>query len=221
MTVPTAKDISAMTRLMKIMNGEKNVPMTPSSSIVGTSQQSAMPLNDSAARLVDMRNILEKFNSASNGAMETLLEDAQSDPALRESLVTESIDNGMKIGDYEVRQGLDTSGKKPKKIYDVVYSQTGHVIAEGLYLYSAAHALTKLLNMGRTIMDPDIQKVVRLEETFCKNRIDAARFMQMSRRAYVAGEHEKAALFEDRFDAAKQSALQLKDELKQLNASIR
>jgi hypothetical protein len=98
---------------------------------------------------------------------------------------------------------------------------TKRVVAENLVILEAAHAIVKYLNKGLTFESTKIQEVIELEETFNRNRIDAARFKQRYERCMQLKETEAGDIFASRYQRARAQALAAQDEISGILESIR
>jgi hypothetical protein len=239
--IPNSQDISEMKRLRDIMSG--NVPAVRDDVIRGNysgggniprqntavrrpiaESYNPMPIGGVAGREeVDaMRRVLERFKNAAGETAERLVEEATYNPEVREALQTRSTDTGAIIGKWEVKVSLEETAKgKTRKLYSVMNPMTKRVVAENLVILEAAHAIVKYLNKGLTFESTKIQEVIELEETFNRNRIDAARFKQRYERCMQLKETEAGDIFASRYQRARAQALAAQDEISGILESIR
>jgi hypothetical protein len=238
--IPSSQDISEMKRLREIMSG--NMPAVRDDVIRGNYSgggsaprqnvstrrpmvESYMPpIGGVAGREeVDaMRRVLERFKEAAGETAEKLVEEASYNPQVREALQTRSTNTGAIIGKWEVKVSLEeTANGKTRKLYSVMNPSSKKVVAENLVILEAAHAIVKYLNKGLTFESNKIQEVVELEETFNRNRIDAARFKQRYERCMQLKEKEAGDVFASRYQRARANALAAQDQICSILESIR
>jgi hypothetical protein len=159
-----------------------------------------------------MRKILESMQRVQESPVEPVVR--VRDVEIEEALETEPTERGVAIGDWEI---VCNEGRT--KTYDVV-SESGTVIARGLYLYEAALGLVRRLNEGMAINDKPIRDLLVLEENFARARNDAVSYRQRSQNLHAKGDTKRALVAEDRFDRAQTEALSAHDEILRL-AGIR
>lgn len=170
----------------------------------------------------DMKRILESFYRAGGEVVEDLRETAKKDPTLREAMSTKETPTGAVIGGWEVRVRLtETKSKKQLKEYDIIDPTRQYVMFERLSLYEAAHAMVRYLNKG---LDPEhqkIQEIADLEETYRRNRQDAAQFKRRFERCVELDEMAAADVFEARYQKARAQAIAASDQIKSILDNIR
>lgn len=222
----TREDVDQMERLRRIMEGGEDGDGPPSdtqSQNTGTdvSQQTWDPNSTPAGVTGEdvnwMKNIMERFESGAGEMTQNLAEESKTNSRLNEAMQTERTDRGARIGSWEIQQNVtETESGKSKKYYDVYNTATGEPIARDLLIYEAAHALVKLLNRGETLTDQSVRDVLRLEENFSRAYYDAAQHKSRHKKHLREGRQEKADLYEARFDASRQQALDSKEKLKKV-----
>ena len=222
------KDISSMTNYLKLFEQYESVlgqdpqqatgqtlPTThPTLSTCASGRSSGDPSVDA------MKNILEKFNSVANQTAESLAESVNHSSDVREAIQTKKLEHGVQIGNWQVVTRL-MEGQTNKKVFEVSHATNNQILYSDLAVYEAALAVVKYLNTGMTLSDPKIRTVLDLEETFNRNRIDAARFKQRYKRCQELKEHEAADVFAARYQVARANALVAQDQLKSLLETIR
>lgn len=205
--------IDDMARLMRLMNGETDLPQTTGR--ISAPHTSSAPKGDPEVEA--MKVILERLNQASGEVVERLYEEAEHDHELGEALATDTTEHGARIGGWEIRVNEVGIGDRR---YDVVNAVTKEPIAKDLFLYEAAYGLVKHLNQGVTINDRRVRHLLRIEEEFVRNRTDAASHKRRRDRLNDQGDEVGAAIAEDRFDESKRRAIIARDRLQHL-AGIR
>jgi hypothetical protein len=126
---------------------------------------------------------------------------AESDPVLREALVTEKTPRGARIGMWEIVVNEGAS-----KSYDVVSIDGNMVIARDLMVYEAAYGIARRLNEGLAINNYQIRDLLTLEESYAKSRNDAVSYQQRAKKFRDKGEDLRASVAEDRLDEAARQA---------------
>lgn len=204
--------VDDMARLMKILSEGKSQPEPARQAGLSTSisPQQSTPVGD--PNIDAMRNILERFQSASTTVIEHLVEKAEKNPQLSEALTTSANEHGAQIGNWEIR--VNEVGKDRR--YDVVNIVTEEPIATNLYLYEAAYGLAKELNRGITVNDRRIKNLLRLEEDFVRFRNDAISMKRRRTRLISEGDRMAAAVAEDRYDEAKRRAVYARQQLQEM-----
>jgi hypothetical protein len=221
---PSAQDIAAMKKLRQIVEDGDSRPQRSSQREILIGRQSPKQSAQSGKTEVDaMAEILQRFNNASTGTATKLFEESHNDSRLREALATQELDNGMRIGLCEVRVRIINSPTdgKAQKVYDVVNSQTNEELCNNLSMLEAAHAIVRYLNKGIPFGDSKIRHILELEETFTRNRMDAARFKYRYERCVALKEAQAGNVFADRFQVAKANALVALDQIRNILDSIR
>lgn len=109
---------------------------------------------------------------------------------------------GVQTGQHAVFPVPNASGKNR---YDVANMTSGQKLVGGLHLVEAANGIVKLLNKGHSFYSPQIRDLLEMEEKYVKHYQDAVSF----KRKYQ--ENQKDAIMETRFEEAKRSALQIKE----------
>lgn len=222
--MPSRADVDSMARILRIMNGETVAP-EPVRMANGQTVQAPIYVTQgpTAADTAAMAKILESFRSVTEEAHVSLREEATRSPRLQEAMATVETPTGVIIDKWEVRARVQESASsgKQRKIYDVVNPRTREVVAEKLVIYEAAFAIVRLLNKGLSASSGRVQEVLNLEETFHRNRQDAARFKQRFERCKSLGEKEAGDVFEARYQRARAEALVAHDQIKSLLESIR
>jgi hypothetical protein len=157
-----------------------------------------------------MKEILRRFYEASNSSVERIQERAETNPRLKEALVTKKTPKGVQVGSWEIRVHEESNGTKT---YDVVNVHTSEPIAHDLSLYESALSLTKMLNKNVGINNPRIHEILRLEDEFTRQRTDASTFKRKINRMIKEGDEFRAHIAEDRYNECKTQAVSLRNQL--------
>jgi hypothetical protein len=166
-----------------------------------------------------MASILERFHQVADGTAEMLVEESRTNPEVRRAIMTEEVDNGVRVGAWEIRVRLSESqSAKQIKYYSVVQAGSNTVLAEDLMLFEAADLLVRHFNKGKTITSQEVREVLRLEDKFATQWADAANFRRHALKHRQKGDGHAANVFEARYDRAKDEAVAARNALKKLHA---
>lgn len=150
-----------------------------------------------------MKNILTRLTEATDNVV--------TNDFLKEEVQTELTETGSRVGSWEIR----FKDGKPKT-YDVISTRTGEALASDLFLYEAGLALVRLLNEGISITDKRVRKVLELEESYTKNRMEAAHFKKRYKSYTESGEMRRAEICEHRHQEASRQALHARNQVSKL-----
>lgn len=213
----TTEDSKAMSdilsRLRELEDGGPQTQHTLNESyeVDPTVRQSLQSSGDSD--IDAMKNILQKLQNVGNKTTKELIQESTTSREVKEALSTRRTKTGVSVGQYEIRVRVDESRKRSMNYFDVIQSDTRVAIAKDLILYEAALILTKLLNRGETINGTKVKRLLRLEETYYKHRVDAARYRVKNKQCIKNGDYNRAEIFEHRYDDTRAKALQAKREI--------
>jgi len=191
-----SKEVNEMARLINLMNNNVKFEDEPVSnineSLSRTSSHDHIDPNVS-----EMKRILEAFNNIQpDSPTNRLAERAIIDRELREALVTEETDDGVRIGSWNI---IVNESDRGLKTYDVVSAKTGEKIAIDLTIYEAAHGITKALNEGLGINCRRVRDILQAEGEYSHHRQDAAIFKQKLALNEKSSNTQRIAIMEDRF----------------------
>lgn len=225
--MPSIDEIKEMERLNRIMNGERPAPTAASRTIsAGAPDPNAIILQKgpTAEAVSDMAKIMESFSGATGvksfkslhdgaaQAVNALVDESQSMPELRDALITEQTNRGVRVGAWEIskheREGLTP---KPEFFYSVHNVNTGQKIKASFMITESARVVVKLLNNGADFSHPVIKQIAQHEieyRTARKRALEERRFWQ---RAKKKNSEFKMNLYEAKFDAAKTKALLIRE----------
>lgn len=233
---PSREDVDEMTRLSRILNGERIPPTAASATTsAGAPDPNAVILSKvpTSEDVSDMANIMKSFAGATGttsftalhdtaaDAVEQLVEESQNAPALREALITTQTDNGIKIGVWEITKYLrEGATSKNEYIYKVHNSVTGKKIKASFLIVESAMGMVKLLNGGADFSHPTIRKIAQFEVEYRNSRKRALEEKVLYQRAKAKHSNFKMSLYEAKFDAAKTKAQLIKEQVKNLYIQI-
>lgn len=143
-------------------------------------------------------------------AMKRILEtlNAVQTSELTEAINTQKTERGARIGSWEI-----ISNDGVPKTYDVINVMTQEPIAKDLYVYECGAKLCSMLNQGIGINDPAVKDILLLEEEYVKNRNTAAYHKNTYKNAEAKGDLLKAAIAEDRYNEAREKAMDAHDRI--------
>lgn len=174
-----------------------------------TAQSIAPPVPLNTGDVSEMKAILQRFHKAANN----VVSDAPNDRPLRESLITEELPSGVRIGRWEIV--ANQIGKK--KYYDVAHAVTNERIASELLLYEAAYGLVRILNEGGKINSPDVLNLLRAEQDYAGAIHDMRLFKHHLAKS---PDSPRAAIYEDRYSDAKRKAISARDRVEKLSGTF-
>lgn len=219
---PSVSEVDSMARTLAILNGETPPPrqiQTPS----GPVEDFTLPSIGDSANVDAMKRVLQGFYgmdapsktvSTTNvekkmkRVTQSLVDESRYDSALRSAMVTEEIDDGSKIGEWEIYMKQD--GKR--KFYDVV-NENGMVIATDLTLYEAAFGIARSLADGKPITCRAIRDILAAEGDYSKALADAIHHRHSISKNPPAS---RRMILEDRYDVAKERAQLARKKIEEL-----
>lgn len=163
-----------------------------------------------------MFNAGSKASSDLNDSVSRIQEQVSTDRRLRDAIMTEPTNTGVKMGSWEIKV-YEEGGSKS---YDVVNVRTQDAIATDLCLYESALSLTKLLNFHVGINSPRVREVLDLEDRYARARQDALMFRMRIKQRKESQDFERAAIAEDRYQEARTEALALRESLVAISRRI-
>lgn len=232
MSAPIQSDINEMDRLMKIANGEISASTKPEPKILENGQEAIVLSNvpDKAA----MAKIMENFSSTTGiksfknihdvgeRVMKKVVRQSSTDHRLKNALMTSMTNNGLKIGDWEIRKTLrEGLTKKEEVVYHIRNANTGKRIKASLMILESAKIIIQLLNSGASMDNKQIQEVASLELEYHRLREKALHEKCSWYRAKKINDEFKMDLYSAKFDAAKATALYTKECIKNIYYRMR
>lgn len=224
---PTRGEVDEMDRLARILRGERPPPTVVSATTsAGAPNPDAIILQKgpTSKDVSDMAKIMGHFSEATgiksfrtmaDGATNTvkvLVEDSQTSPELREALITDKTDSGIRIGAWEIsKHQRESVSIKSEFIYRVHNINTGQRIKAPFLILESARAVVKLLNNGVDLGHPTIRKVAQFEIEYRNARSRALEEKRSWQRAKKINSNFKMNLYEAKFDAAKTKALLVRE----------
>lgn len=206
------EEISEMKRLQSILDGNFTVEKTKLTEHT-SSTSTALSSTPNKADIKEMGRLL----TIMEGEMPVILEKAQTDNILREALVTKEIDNGIKIGTWKIEKVIETGiTQKKETYYRLTSPETFQYIKEQIFLHEAAMGVTRYLNNGYTPNHNTIIKAIGLDQEYQRLRTKALEEKYCWHRVQGTDREWKQELYEAKFDVAKNKALFIKEQIKNL-----
>lgn len=150
----------------------------------------------------DMKRILTVFHKTTND----VFRDAKYERELREAMMTESIPNGARIGDWEIRT-ITVNGRK---FYNIGAVGEDRLVVAELSLFEAAQGIVRILNNGGRLNNKEAMQLLTLENEYSRAVEDAIRFKS---RMMSNPNDSRVKVFEDRYSEAKYRALSSKEKI--------
>lgn len=227
---PTTSDISEMDRFKRILEGDRSESTKPAPQILPNGEEAIILSKTPTSKDIgQMANIMKSFASttgvksfrdlhdAGGKAVSTLVENSQIIRPLKEALITEKTENGIKIGAWEITKSLRESlTKKKETVYHIRNANTGETIKASFLIIESVQAIIRLLNNGAVMSNPKIREIAELEIKYRRLRERALKEKRYWQRAEKAGNEFKMDLYEAKFAAAKANALYTKERIRNI-----
>lgn len=230
---PSQNEKDQMKRLMQIASGK--IPTVAEENARRIAEDPNAPIYLPGKGVItredtsEMTKIMENYSSATGvksfrsihddaaAVVSSLVDDSYNDKELKEALLTQSTDRGVKIGAWEIyksqREGLT---KKPENVYNIVNVNTNENVKASFMILESAKAVVALLNRGIGAKDSQIQEIAKLELSFRRLREKALHEKMNWHRANRNDDEFKKDLYEAKFEAAKSQALYIKEQVKNI-----
>ena len=161
--------------------------------------------------VLEMKKILSSFQDVANKTVGNIVSTSKNDPIIKETLRRRITENSMQYGHYKV---ISKYTKTKIKVYDVLDMNTNECIANDLFLYESAFAITKLLNKGNKPLDHKIRKIIMLEEKYCSNRAEAIYYKKKKNSMLTEGKTKEYNIMSAKYNNAQNVASSIQQELK-------
>jgi len=195
--------IDQMARVLAIMNGQTPPPEDNNLPVTTSNAPLLDPMADKAAGIEAMKNILNALNGAVTDSVAT--NKNVIDRPFNEAILTESIDSGIRVGNWEIRN-------TDKDRFDVGRVGESESLVKDLGLYEAALGLVRLLNEGYAINSTEVLELLNKERTYSGSLADAIHYARLIK---VRNSDPKRMIWEDRFGESKNKAALAKNRLRE------
>jgi hypothetical protein len=196
------REVEQMSQFMRALNGKAVLADDAADAVI---KPTPLLGNDKELAKQDMQMILERFYRAADSVQKQ----AEQQPELRESLMTERIAGGLRIGQWEIR----ATDHGRRTTYDIVQVGESVCIAADIMLYEAARGLVRILNDGGRINSPVAVKLLQAENDYANALHDAVLYKHHIR---SNPRSQKIAVYEARYSAATRRAVQARDRVEAL-----
>ena len=150
-----------------------------------------------------MRNILEKFHSVAGESVELMEHSEIKQLAKRDP----STNREWKVVINEAEE---------ETLYNIINTKANKSYFQNVKTLEAANLIIEHLELKNPINSTQLYKILDLDETFRRNRIDAIQFKNKWKKLVEKKRYANADVFEARYQKSKQLALDAKKQLKRL-----
>ena len=216
----TQEERDAMQRLKSIMEGNTPPPSRTSTPITETysSVELAGPGQVTSADVNAMASVLSRLNNLSNHVVDNMITESVQHNDVAEALTTERVNNGVKVGRYQILIKEDANRIAGKQFYSINNSLTNDTIADDISLYETALAVIRLLNSGKFANDIAIRKLFEADNTYTSHKVDAITY---KRRMLTVKDTSKRDIYESRLQASMDRCMNAKKSIKLLAGNAR
>jgi hypothetical protein len=213
MTVVTPEERDAMSRLRNIMEGIHTPEPTMSTSAY--SQEVELPGAGQTTRadVSAMSDVLSKLNNISNHVVDNIITESVTQPILSEALQIQKLQNGIKVGRYQILVKEDSQRLAGKQFYSIYNSLTNDTIADDISLYETALAVVRLLNNGKFANSVEVRQLFEQDNAYTSHKVDAINF---KRRLKTVRDATKQDIYESRLQASMDRCMAAKKHIKNL-----
>jgi hypothetical protein len=191
------QEIDAMKKVMQNLGNVGNKSTVSNIVAEGSSAlQNKTVSNHPDPNVQAMAKILGRFQSVTQEAKATLVEEAKENVRTRQLLNTEETSRGVRIADYHVVVKEAQWGNKTKNVYDIVDLNTNEVMYSDLALFESAAAITKCLLAGSSVSGIKCDQIYEADQTYARHLYDAAVFNSKIKRST---DLEQRAIYESKY----------------------
>lgn len=208
------KLVDSMRDFASILNDKSQIDNyeTPKKSTSGANKtnetsRSSPPISSDRDGAEYMKDMLHLFQEVSTKTTKSLLQEANIDNETREALITQHIDDGIRIGTYEIHV---FENHNQNKRYRVVETNSRTALLDDIILYETARGIVRRLNSGGRINDHVCEKIVDLEYRFKEKFLEAKKY---KRKAQMNESRFNSGIYLDRAQEAHRKALLIKKQL--------
>jgi len=221
MTV-TPQEVYEMARLKAILNGDPPPAPLPGMSTNLSEAQEPIVLERGPSKrdISAMTDLLSKLNSIADDVTDNLVTESVRNTEIQTAITTSVNSAGVKVGQYQIDRCEDPNRVAGKQYYNIYHIRSGDIIAEQVTLYETALAVVKLLNSGSFVNNPKISRLFEYDNSYANHKIDALSYKRKSRTAEKKNLFEKIDLYEARFQASMQRAMECKQNIRSIAENI-
>jgi hypothetical protein len=212
MTV-TSEDHDAMKKLLNIMEGKSVSPSVNSSksSSSATTDMLAGPGQVTEADVNAMASVMKKLQEASNQVVDSMITESSTSPKVAEALSTTKVENGVKVGRYQIMIKEEKTRIAGKQYFSIYNSLTNDILADDISLYETALLVVRHLNSGKFVNHTSVRELFELDETYTSHKIDALRYKRLLK---SNKDPFKKDLYESRYQASLDRCMTAKKSIK-------
>ena len=203
MSVPTKQYVDFMSKMRKVMNGEKvalNEKITQSNS----PQEVDITPGVKRADVDAMANIMKGFAEATTSVAHKVKQ------TITESTKTEK---GVKVGAFSVE-------KNKEGRYDILDTRSDSLLFQDIQLYETVCCIANHLNEGKTINSQEIMEIIRINDQFERNYTSAIQHKNSYQVAKRATNEGRMDIAQARFSQSKHQAGKYKRKISNLYEDI-
>lgn len=160
--------------------------------------------NDTGGDVNSMKSILEKFHNVANESVE-LMEHSEIKQLAKKNPSTNR-EWKVVINEAEV-----------EILYNIINTKANKSYFQNIKTLEAANLIIEHLELKNPINSTNLYKILDLDETFRRNRIDAVQFKNKWKRLVEKKAYASADIYEARYQKSKQLALDAKKQLKRMS----
>jgi hypothetical protein len=213
----TPEERDAMIRLRSIMEGTvpEQLPTKNNNRSLSESTvvELAGPGQVTSADVDAMASVLTRLNSLSNHVVDDMITESAQNTIVRDAIVTERIQNGVKVGRYQILIKEDKTRLAGKQFFSIYNSLTNDTIADDISLYETAITVVKLLNSGKFANCPEIRQLFEQDDLYTSHKVDAVRY---KRRLSTVTDSTKRDIYESRMQGSMDRCMTAKKTIKML-----
>jgi len=207
------QDRDAMKRILGALNGDLTYEEPLNLHESQTSQVELAGLGQVTQKdITAMADVLKKLNNVTA----QVVTESKFNPQLAEAVNTSKVEDGVKVGNYQIMIKEDAKRMAGKQYYSIYHSQTHDVIADDITLYETALSVVKLLNSGKFANSPIVRKLFEADDRYTANKTDAMRFKSLSKSAQNKMDFNKSDLYESRYQSSVNNAMAAKRDIKKI-----
>ena len=220
MTV-TPQDVYEMARLKAILDGGP-MPAPPMGMNNLAEGQEPVILERGASKkdIAAMSDILTKLHNITDDVTDDLITESARNTEVQTAMTTSVNSTGVKVGQYQIDRCEDPNRIAGKQYYNIYHIRSGDIIAEQVTLYETALTVVKLLNSGAYVNNPQVSRLFEYDNNYAGHKIDALGYKRKVKAAERKNLFEKIDLYEARFQASMQRAMECKQNIRSISENI-
>ena len=203
MSVPSKADVDFMSKMRKVMSGEK-VALNEKTTQSNSPQEVDITPGVKRADVDAMANIMKGFAEATTSVAHKVKK------TITESTKTEK---GVKVGAFSVE-------KNKEGRYDILDTRSDSLLFQDIQLYETVCCIANHLNEGKTINSQEIMEIIRINDQFERNYTSAIQHKNSYQVAKRATNEGRMDIAQARFSQSKHEAGKYKRKISNLYENI-